>query len=70
MLKEWVMILQILVTNQVIALDVGSEEECRTAMARITAGEKMEVTTKDGIRLPIERHLGCRRKDEMAGGVS
>ena len=69
MLKEWAMILEIAFTGQHIALDVASEAECKAAMARIAAGAQMIVTTKEGLRFPIARGLGCIPKTALTGGV-
>ena len=68
-MKEFVMILQLALTGQHVAIDVASEEECKTAIARIEAGEKMTLYLKNGVAVPVERVLGCVSKQEATGGV-
>lgn len=62
----WIMILEIAITGQMIALEVGSEEECRVALARIAAGERMTITMKDGLKVPVAKGIDCQMK-KLAG---
>jgi hypothetical protein len=70
MIKEFIMILQLALTGQHVAIDVASEEECRAAIQRIEAGQKMILTLKNGVQVPVERVLGCVSKKGDGGGVS
>ena len=69
-MKEFVMILELALTGQHVAIDVASEEECRAAIVRIEAGQKIIITLKNGVQIPVERVLGCVRKKDDAGDVS
>ena len=64
---EWLMILQ-LTTGQFVGLPVGSQAECTIAMWRLQAGEQMYVLGKDGLRVPVQRGLGCTPKMALTGG--
>lgn len=66
---NWIMILQLSLTGQHVAIDVASEEECKAAIVRIEAGQKMILTLKNGVQVPVERVLGCVAKQVAAGGV-
>ena len=68
-MKEFVMILELALTGQHVAIDVASEEECRAAIVRIEAGQKIIITLKNGVQIPVERVLGCVSKQEATGGV-
>lgn len=65
----WVLILELALTGQHVAIDIPTEAECRSSLSRLAAGEHMIVTTKDGIRLSVERGIACRPKTELMGGV-
>jgi hypothetical protein len=70
---EWIMILQIALTGQVVPIDVTSKQECLDAKARVEAGEKMTLTLKSGIGgvlVPVEKVLACVSKNGDGGGVS
>jgi hypothetical protein len=70
---EWIMILKIALTGQVVPIDVASQQECLDAKARVEAGEKMTLTLKSGIggvRVPVEKVLACVSKNGDGGGVS
>lgn len=58
----WLLILQ-LVTGQIIALDGGFDEQgCRAALARLASGDRMSITTKDGVHVPVARGFECKPK--------
>ncbi len=67
----WTMLL-VLVTGQVIGVDIASEAECRKNLARIEAGEHMTVTLKNGIALPVAKGIDCvmRRPKVEEGAAS
>jgi hypothetical protein len=73
MLKEWVMIIEIALTGQRVTIEVASEEECKSAMERTQAGEKMNIYLKTAggtVAVPVERVLRCVSKNGDGGGVS
>ena len=59
----YVLVLQLALTGQIIALDGGfrNEEECRAALTRLQSGEKMTVYVQ-GVAVPVERGIGCTPK--------
>lgn len=65
----WVMLLQIAVTNQIVGIDVASEEECRAAMDKLAAGEQMTVTLPNGVVLPVAKGIDCVMRRPKAPGV-
>ena len=69
MIKQFVMILELALTGQHVAIDVASEEECKAAIVRIEAGQKMTLYLKNGVQVPVERVLGCVSKQTATGGV-
>ena len=71
MITAFVMIVELALTGQHVAIEVASKEECLSVMARVEAGEKLTLTIRaNGVLVPVQRVLGCIPKKDAAGDVS
>ncbi len=66
----YLLILQVALTGQHLALEQPNEAECRAALARIASGEYRLLTLDigaKGLQVPIARGIECVPKAGSAG---
>ncbi len=66
----WVLIVEVALTGQHLALNQPNEEECRAALARVDAGIYRVITLDigaKGLMVPIARGIECVPKAGSAG---
>ena len=60
----WLLILQVAITGQWIALDVPSKERCEYMLQETSKGGAT-VTLKNGVKLSIEKGIACMTEEEF-----
>ncbi len=60
----WLLILQVAITGQWVALDVPSKERCEYMLQEVRKGGAT-VTLKNGVKLSIDRGIACITQEEF-----
>lgn len=66
----WVLVIQILSTQQIMGLPEPTEEKCLSDLGKFRAGVHNVVKMPDGLVVPVHRALGCVTMAEFEARIA